>query len=309
MKYIFFRSWICLLLALFTGTLQAKKTETNAQTSGQTTATSGDEKCALASNELKSFLEKNVSKNFPPNWIIASEVETDFDNDQQPDHALLVKRNFPETKDTDSNFEQNLNYLVVFLSNKGKPIAVFPKAPTSPVPGSESMNETLLKLKNNKVLEVEESVASSTGSWTAESASYKWRYHNKDFRLIGYTYSVQQRSKPFPEKIVDRNLATGKEVRFDSMPLEDYFYESGEFQPTKPASKKELSPAEEDQQKKSQLSKFRDQLKKQKDKSILKSAETQEEWIKVKTESTETPRQSVLLSQFGSCDFSLETAY
>lgn len=300
MRHKFHPLWIGLTLFLATPFLNAESETPPAE---MDTA-----KCNQANSELKTHFEKNTSKNLPANWTVISEVETDFDGDKQKDQAILVNRKFPVSPNNEKTFAPNVNYLVVILSNNGKPKAIFPKAPTSPVPDDFSMNDTEIKLKD-KVIEVQEKTARSMGSWSAETATYKWRYQSGDFRLIGYTYSSQHRAKPFPEKTLDRNLITGKEQRYDSMPLKDYFYESGEFKPSKSAGQKELTEDEQNKQVDAQLKPYKTKITKEKNKSILKSQETQEEWIKIKTETTETANSPVLLSQFGSCEFSLETAY
>ncbi len=270
--------------------------------------------CEQATTELKKHFQNSTStnlteKNFPENWKVIARAEIDFDSDQQKDQALIINRRFPKNNSPDNKPEQNFSYLVVFLSNKGKPTAVFPHAPTSPAADELSQNETRLRVKENKILEVQEKLTPTVASGSVETATYQWQYSNQDFRLIKMTSSKQNQSDPFPERSIDRNLTTGKEARFDSKPVKDYFYESGEFEPKTPQGKQNLSAEEQEKQIQDQLKSYKSRIAKEKNISILKNPSTKQEWIKIKTETTDTPNSSVMLSKFGSCDFSLETIY
>lgn len=141
-------------------------------------------------------LKKEASKceDFvPPNWELMGKASGDLNKDKTPDCVLVIKgtnAKFLNKNDglgTDV-YDTNPRMLVILFKIPGgnlyervkqsNSFIVIPDSPTM----SEPFQEAAIK---NGVLQLSFEQWSSAGSWAAAQMSYKFRFQNGDFVLIG----------------------------------------------------------------------------------------------------------------------------
>lgn len=131
---------------------------------------------------------KSINDFVPKNWKVFGKASGDLNGDGQTDYVLVLKATYSKflNKNESQIFNTNPRILVIlFKENNGYRIAkqnnefVF-------VPDSPSMSEPFQKVKiNNRVLQLDFELWYSAGSWSASNYSYKFRFQNGNFYLIG----------------------------------------------------------------------------------------------------------------------------
>lgn len=129
----------------------------------------------------------------PKNWKIMAKAFGDLNGDKAPDGVLVVKGS--ESKFLNKNdglgeeiYDTNPRMLIILFKN---PLANrFELAAQSStfvfVPDSPTMSEPFQSLKiKNGVIQLDFEIWYSAGSWGTSRASYKFRYQNGEFALIG----------------------------------------------------------------------------------------------------------------------------
>jgi hypothetical protein len=138
--------------------------------------------------------EADNCENFAPkNWEIVGKASGDLNKDRTPDCVLVIKgrdakfHNKNDGLGTDI-YDTNPRMLVIAFKNAAKNLyelarqsnsfIVIPESPTM----SEPFQEAAIK---NGVLQLSFEQWSSAGSWSMAQMSYKFRFQNGDFVLIG----------------------------------------------------------------------------------------------------------------------------
>lgn len=146
-------------------------------------------------------LEKSAQKieNFvPKNWKIVEKAVGDLNGDKVDDCALVVKGN--ETKFVNKNddlvepFDTNPRILIILFKVKDRYELIEYSNTFVFVPESPALSEPFQSVQiKNGVLQLDFEHWQSAGSWATWQASYKFKYINKEFALIGAdkTYSMR----------------------------------------------------------------------------------------------------------------------
>lgn len=151
-------------------------------------------------------------------WKIVDKKQGDLNNDRLDDCALVVKAASPEFLNKNSGlgediFDTNPRILIILFKSKtgaGYELAEqsnsFIIAADSPTM-AEPFNELTIK---NGILQLNFEQWMSAGSWSASNASYKFKYSNGEFILIGADKTDSQRNSGETETR-SYNFLTGKE--------------------------------------------------------------------------------------------------
>jgi hypothetical protein len=188
------------------------------------------ETCKSALKELGGIFKKVPEQSkfqLPGEWSEGSHIEYDFDGDKQMDKAAVLVREFEPVFADAQALKEALtgpdepfgpdkrapSFLVVWLSNNGKPKMVLPKGGSFSEATSTFIVDVDLKMMKtgSGVIESNESTMMSMGGWSATSFKKKWRFENGDFRLIGRTENTFQRNTGESEE-TDENLLTGQSI-------------------------------------------------------------------------------------------------
>lgn len=158
----------------------------------------------------------------PKNWEIVSKVSGDLNKDKAPDCVLVIKGK--DAKFLNKNeglgsdiFDTNPRMLVIAFKIPAKNIYELAKQSNSfiVIPDSPVMSEPFQKAAiKNGVLQLDFEQWSSAGSWEAAQMSYKFRFQNGDFALIGADKTESARNTGETETR-SYNFLTGK-VRIET---------------------------------------------------------------------------------------------
>jgi len=138
----------------------------------------------------------------PQNWQIISKATGDLNNDRAPDCVLVIKG--ANAKFLNKNdglgteiYDTNPRILVILFKNAGKNLYELAKQSNSFIvmPDSPTMSEPFQEAAiKNGVLQLNFEQWSSAGSWSASQTSYKFRFQNGDFVLIGADKTESERN-------------------------------------------------------------------------------------------------------------------
>ncbi len=157
-----------------------------------------------------SKLEKrsDISKQLPKNWKIISATMGDLNKDKRHDIVLIVEENNPRKrlKNTgmgDSTLNINQRGIMVFFQRHDGRFELVEKNLTGFIPSENDedspcladplMYEGSIEIKKN-ILIVHFNYWLSCGSWYVTDYTYKFRYQNKRFALIGLDESTFHRA-------------------------------------------------------------------------------------------------------------------
>jgi hypothetical protein len=134
---------------------------------------------------------KSINDFVPKNWETVGKAPGDLNGDKLEDCALVIKANLSKFLNKNDGlgsnpFDTNPRILVILFKDKdGYRIAeqsntfiISPDSPTMSEPFQE------VKIKNG-VLELSFELFSSAGSWSMTSSSYRFKFLNGEFVLIG----------------------------------------------------------------------------------------------------------------------------
>ena len=134
---------------------------------------------------------QSINDFVPQGWETVGKAQGDLNGDKIEDYALVIKANL--TKFLNKNdglgsdpFDTNPRILVILFKDAdgykiGKQSNTFIVAPDSPTM-SEPFQDVKIK---NGVLELSFELFSSAGSWSMTSSSYRFKFLNGEFVLIG----------------------------------------------------------------------------------------------------------------------------
>ncbi|HEX8248452.1 MAG TPA: hypothetical protein VF599_09795 [Pyrinomonadaceae bacterium] len=129
----------------------------------------------------------------PKNWEIMSKASGDLNKDRAPDCVLVIKGTNAKFLNKNEGlgtqvYDTNPRMLVILFKNSGEnqyelakqsnSFIIIPESPTM----SEPFQEVAIK---NGVLQLAFEQWSSAGSWATAQMSYKFRFQNGEFVLIG----------------------------------------------------------------------------------------------------------------------------
>ena len=134
---------------------------------------------------------KSINDFVPKDWETVGKAAGDLNGDKIEDCALVIKAKFSKFLNKNDGlgsetFDTNPRILVILFKDKdGYKIAkqsnTFIVAPDSPT-NTEPFQDVKIK---NGVLELSFELFSSAGSWSMTSASYRFKFRNGEFVLIG----------------------------------------------------------------------------------------------------------------------------
>lgn len=141
-------------------------------------------------------LEKNAEKieDFvPKNWKIVEKALGDLNGDKAVDCALVLKGNdakFLNKNDSlgENVFDTNPRILIILFKDtvKNRYELIEQSNTFVFVPFSPALSEPFQSVKiKNGVLQLDFELWQSAGSWATSQASYKFKYINQEFALIG----------------------------------------------------------------------------------------------------------------------------
>lgn len=143
---------------------------------------------------------KNSSDFIPANWKTLGEAKGDLNNDKIPDVALVLKGE--NSKFINKNeglgsdvFDTNPRMLVIlFGSNDGYNLAEQSNNIIA-MSDSPTMEEPFdsVEIKNG-ILQIKQHIFMSAGGWGTSNYTYKFRYQNSGFALIGADKTSLQRN-------------------------------------------------------------------------------------------------------------------
>lgn len=142
---------------------------------------------------------KNTSDFVPQNWKIIGEAKGDLNTDKISDAALVVQATNPKFIYKNeglgrSEFDINPRILIVLFGTKdGFRLAEKSNSiiATSISPTMEDPFESI-QIKD-RILQIEQHVFMNAGGWGTSRYTYKFRFQNGEFRLIGADkYSLQR---------------------------------------------------------------------------------------------------------------------
>jgi hypothetical protein len=129
----------------------------------------------------------------PKNWQIMSKTPGDLNNDRAADCVLVIRNT--DAKFLNKNdglgteiYDTNPRILVILFKNVEKNLYQLAKQSNSFIvtPDSPTMSEPFQEASiKNGVLQLSFEQWSSAGSWSMAQMSYKFRFQNGDFVLIG----------------------------------------------------------------------------------------------------------------------------
>lgn len=134
---------------------------------------------------------KSINDFVPKDWETVGKAQGDLNGDKIEDSALVIKANLSKFLNKNDGlgsnpFDTNPRILVILFKDKdGYKIAkqsnTFIVAPDSPTQ-LEPFQEVRIK---NGILELSFELFSSAGSWSTTSSSYRFKFLNGEFVLIG----------------------------------------------------------------------------------------------------------------------------
>ena len=140
---------------------------------------------------------KSINDFVPKDWETVGKAPGDLNGDKLEDWALVIKANLSKFLNKNDGlgsetFDTNPRILVIlFQDQDGYRIAkqsnTFIVAPDSPTQ-LEPFQEVRIK---NGILELSFELFSSAGSWSMTSSSYRFKFVNGEFVLIGKTKRTQ----------------------------------------------------------------------------------------------------------------------
>lgn len=141
--------------------------------------------------------QANYQSFVPKNWKVIFKAQGDLNGDHQTDLALIIENTNPKNihqNDSLGNSELNLNprkLLVLFKNKQGFQLTSSNSfLPTEGDADSPCLEDPLaesdqISIKNG-VLSIGFHYWLSCGSWYVTNKTYKFRYQNQSFKLIGY---------------------------------------------------------------------------------------------------------------------------
>lgn len=129
----------------------------------------------------------------PQKWELVSKASGDLNRDNAPDCVLVIKGTDAKFRNKNDGlgadvYDTNPRILVILFKNAGKNLYELAKQSNSFIvmPDSPTMTEPFQEAAvKNGVLQLSFEQWSSAGSWAAAQTSYKFRFQNGDFVLIG----------------------------------------------------------------------------------------------------------------------------
>ena len=151
----------------------------------------------------------------PKGWKIIDKAFGDLNGDKNPDSVLITKANYARFLNKneglgDDPFDTNPRMLVVLFKIDGeykiaKQNNSFIVIPDSPVMAEPFKSVNII----NAVLRLDFELWYSAGSWSASEYSYKFKYQNREFKLIGADKTESARNTGESETR-SYNFLTGK---------------------------------------------------------------------------------------------------
>lgn len=133
----------------------------------------------------------------PDGWIIIDSVNGDLNNDRLADAVLVIQHKDSVTliKSEDTVFTQPRILLILFKNNSDKRFHLIEKSNTFILTHDNSiMDDPYQGIKIYKgVLKIDFHLFYNRGGWYTTGSSYKFRYNNKEFQLIGADLSTIHR--------------------------------------------------------------------------------------------------------------------
>ncbi len=142
--------------------------------------------------------ENSIKKYIPKNWKIIQKIKGDLNKDQKDDLVLIIE-------ETDSmkmlkneglgadSLNTNPRGIMVFFNDNNK-YTLISKNLKGFIPSKNSVENSCLEDPLNPV-EIEKNILIinfnywlSCGSWYVNNATYKFRYQNNSFELIGFDH-------------------------------------------------------------------------------------------------------------------------
>jgi len=158
----------------------------------------------------------------PSGWSVLAVDSGDLDKDMTIDIALVLEYNDSIRVD-DNVLAQPRVFAILFRNNKNGYDLALQSDSLIPMNDQWNMedpfNENCLSIKKG-VLELNFSVFHTAGSWCTTGYSYKFRYQNGEFLLIGADFSTFWRNGANPSAEYSYNFITGKKLTIIS-PADD----------------------------------------------------------------------------------------
>ncbi len=142
--------------------------------------------------------ENSIKKYIPENWKIIQKIKGDLNKDQKDDLVLIIE----ETDATKllkndglgaDSLNTNPRGILVFFNDNNK-YTLISKNLKGFIPSENSVENSCLEDPLNSV-EIEKNILIinfnywlSCGSWYVNNATYKFRYQNNSFELIGFDH-------------------------------------------------------------------------------------------------------------------------
>ncbi len=154
----------------------------------------------------------------PPGWKVLGKAAGDLNGDDRTDIVLVLKNTSSKFKQKNSGlgdkvFDTNPRMLVILFNDPktgGYQLAQSSRT-IIPIPESPTMEEPFEKISiHNGILQLAFTVWYSAGSWSSSNASYKFRWQDNRFVLIGADKTEIERNSG-KKTDFSYNFLTGKE--------------------------------------------------------------------------------------------------
>lgn len=145
---------------------------------------------------------QNISDFIPKNWVLLDSAKGDLNNDHFDDLCFVIKY-----KDTITLVKQSENYLDTILSQPRMLIISFLNPSSKQFDYVEQSNTFIMSHDDpnmeepyqgisisNQVLQIDFQIFMNMGGWGSSNNSYKFRYQDKEFILIGADCNSFQRN-------------------------------------------------------------------------------------------------------------------
>jgi hypothetical protein len=135
---------------------------------------------------------KNINDFVPKHWEIIARADGDLDGDKNPDCVLITQANYARFLNKNEGFGGNVldtnprMLIILFKSDNGQYKIAKQSNTFIVIPDSPIMTEPFTSVKiRNDVLELGFELWYSAGTWWAAEYSYKFKFSNREFQLIG----------------------------------------------------------------------------------------------------------------------------
>ncbi len=148
--------------------------------------------------------ENSIKKYIPENWKIIQKIKGDLNKDQKDDLVLIIEETDSTKLLINEGFgaqllNTNPRGIMVFFNDNNK-YTLITKNLKGFIPSENSVENSCLEDPLNPV-EIEKNILIinfnywlSCGSWFVNNATYKFRYQNNSFELIGFDHSEFHRA-------------------------------------------------------------------------------------------------------------------